>query len=163
VGFDILGDRAYVFFRNTTNDAPICYYDLVNGTWSDAVDLIPIVLPYIGSPNQTLLADPSRPEVCAYNGFIYAMQNVKTTSVGFQAKNVFRGMLCVWKLDADLNVVDYKIFQNAFGVHYVSTVLGNGFGYFAFTEDRTAKHQTQSGYNKRHISVMPLEFGTLIW
>ncbi len=163
VGFDILGDRAYVFFRNTPNDAPICYYDLIGGSWSDAVDLVAITLPYIASPNQTILADPSRPEVYAHNGYIYAMQNVKTSSVGFQARNVFRGMLCVWKLDADLNVVDYKIFQNAFGVHYVSAVLGNGFGYFAFTEDRTAKHQTQVNYNKRHISVMPLEFGTLIW
>lgn len=162
-GFDILGNRAYVFFRNTSNDAPICYYDLNTQLWSDVVDLIPITLPYIASPNQTILADPSRPEICVYNGYIYAMQNVKTTSTGFLAKDVFRGMMCVWKLDSDLNVVDYKLFQNAFGVSYFSAIMGNGFGYFSFSEDRTAKHQTQDNYNKRHISLMPLEFGTLIW
>lgn len=162
-GIDIFEGKVYVLFRDNNSTAPIAYYDIATGTWSNFKNLVPMYLPYISSPNHAIYADSSRPEVCAYNGHIYAMQNVKTTSVGFQARDVFRGMLCVWKLDADLNVIDYRIFQNAFGVSYFSLAIGNGFGYFAFTEDRTAKHQTQQNYNKRQISVMPIEFGTLIW
>lgn len=160
-GIEIVDGKVYVIFRDTPNVCPVAYYDIANDTWSDFENLVPMTLPYISQGQ--FLADPSRPEMLYYNGCLYAAQNIKTDASGVDANDVFRGMVCVWKLDTDLNVLDFRIFQNAFGVSYFSFAMGNGFGYFAFTEDRTAKHQTTTNYNKRNISVMPIDMGTLIW
>ena len=171
VGLELVDSKFYILFRNSANHCPMTTYDIATNTWSDVVDLAPLTLP-IPNSNRVLLMDPSRPELVYYRNYLYAIQNVKFTysvtsddipTITSNGKQVFRGMMCIWKLDKDLNVIDYKIYFHPFGVSYMSIVLGNGFGYFGFTEDRTAKHQTEENYNKRHISIMPFQIGEFIW